>query len=105
MSEKRIVPRVIKRLEVKFHTTVENTAITNNLSEVGMFIRTNRGASPGSIVNIKLNLPNARELSLTGRVVRCMRSMPGLLGDIKSGMGVQLISPPQDYVKYVHSII
>ncbi|MBI4654664.1 MAG: PilZ domain-containing protein [Nitrospirae bacterium] len=103
--EQRKAKRIIKRLEVKFNTGVENTAITSDLSENGMFIRTNRGAEHGSVINIKLNPPNARELFLTGKVVRVSGQCQGLLGGVKSGMGVQLISPPLDYMNYVQSIL
>jgi Tfp pilus assembly protein PilZ len=102
--EKRCENRVIKRLEVKFQTNVENTAITSDLSESGLFIRTNRGLSSGTVINLKLNLPNTQGLSLTGKVVRSMKSMPGLVGESKSGMGIQLINPPEGYINYVQSI-
>lgn len=103
--ERRKALRTIKRLEVKFQTGVENTAITSNLSEIGMFIRTNRGVAPGSVLNIKLNLPNSQELFLTGTVVRSMRSMSGLIGETKSGIGIQLINPSHNYIDYVQSIL
>lgn len=104
MMERRKSERVVKRLEVKFQTAVENTAITNDLSETGMFINTNKGVPPGSILNIKLNLPNSQELFLTGKVVRSMRSTSGLIGEMKSGMGIQLINPPENYIDYIQSI-
>jgi Tfp pilus assembly protein PilZ len=102
--EKRCENRIIKRLEVKFQTEVENTAITSDLSESGLFIRTNRGISPGTVINLKLNLPNAQELALIGKVIRSMKSMPGLIGESKSGMGIHLINPPESYISYVQSI-
>jgi Tfp pilus assembly protein PilZ len=102
--EKRRAQRVIKRLEVKFQTSVEHTAITSDLSENGLFIRTNRGVKPGSVLDLKLNLPNSQELYLSGRVVRSMKSIPGLVGYSKSGMGIELINPPADYINYVGSI-
>ena len=105
MTEKRNAPRIIKRLEVKFQTAVENTAITSDLSESGIFIRTNRGITPGSILNIKLNLPKLKELFLTGKVVRSMKSAPGLVGHTKSGMGIHLISPSDDFKGYVRTLL
>ena len=103
--EKRAKERIIKRLEVKFQTNVENTAITSNLSESGIFIRTKRGINPGSILDIKLNLPNTQELILKGKVVRSMTSVSGLVGEAKSGIGVQLISPPSEYISYIQSLL
>ncbi|GBE04925.1 MAG TPA: hypothetical protein ENG80_00220 [Nitrospirae bacterium] len=105
MPEKRVSERVFKRLEVQFRTIVENTAITSNLSESGLFIRTKRGIPMGSILDIKLNLPGLKEIHLTGKVVRSMKTVAGLLGESKSGMGVHLIDPPADYTDYVQSLI
>ncbi len=102
--EKRGKDRITKRLEVKFHTDVENTAITSNLSESGIFIRTKRAIRPGSILDIKLNLPNPSALLLKGKVVRCMSSVSGPAGETKSGIGVQLISPPPEYISYINSL-
>lgn len=103
--EKRDKERVIKRLEVRFMTSVENTAITSNLSESGIFIRTKRGIAPGSVLDIKLNLPGSQALVLKGKVVRSMSSVSGLIGEAKSGIGVQLISPPSEYISYVRSLL
>lgn len=103
--EKRQATRIVKRLEVKYQIEVENTAITSDLSEIGIFIRTNRGIEPGSVINIKLNLPNAQELFLEGKVVRSRKILPGLVGESKSGMGIQLINPPDNYINYVHSLL
>jgi len=105
MSEdKRKAVRIVKRLEVKFHTAGENTAITCDLSENGLFIRTNKGVDAGNVINIKLHLPNMQELFLTGRVVRSIKDS-AITGGSKNGMGIQLINPPQDYINYVHSLL
>ncbi len=103
--EKRKTNRIFKKLEVKFITRSENTAITSNLSETGIFIGTKRGVDSGRILNIKLNLPNAQSLALKGKVVRKMNLMTGQAGEAESGMGIQLISPPHDYIDYVHSLL
>ncbi len=103
--EKQRANRVFKKLEVKFITSSENTAITSNLSETGIFISTRRGVTPSNVLNIKLNLPNAQSLALKGKVVRKMNLMTGQAGEAESGMGIQLISPPHDYIDYVHSLL
>lgn len=105
MAEKRIAERIFKRLEVQFSTMVENTAITSNISKTGLFIRTNRGLAEGSTLNIKLNLPDSKELEVKGKVVRSSKTIPGLMGQSKSGMGIHLISPPVEYVDYVQSLL
>ncbi len=102
--EKRSADRIIKRLEVQYETEVENTAITSNISETGLFIRTNRIVALGAILRIKLNLPNLQEFSLRGRVMRSKHTAPGLVGEAKSGLGIQLIEPPQDYIDYIRTL-
>ena len=105
MAEKRIAERIFKRIEVQFQAVEENTAITSNISETGMFIRTNRGLAEGNIVSIKLNLPNSKELEVKGKVVRSLKTISGLMGHSKSGMGIHLISPPAEYIDYVQSLL
>ncbi|MBI5195753.1 MAG: PilZ domain-containing protein [Nitrospirae bacterium] len=102
--EKRKTGRVAKRLEVKFQSPVEKTAITNDLSETGIFIKTNMGVNDGNIISFKMNLPNTQEIPLTGRVARSVRTMLGLIGESKSGIGVHLVDPPENYVNYVQSL-
>ncbi len=102
--DKRKSRRVIKRLEIKFQAEVERTAITSDLSETGVFVRTTKGVQPGNIIDFRLNLPNSQELFLSGRVVRNIKSLPALVGNSKSGMGIQLIDPPLDYINYVQSV-
>ncbi len=103
--DKRKTGRVAKRLEVKFQSPVEKTAITNDLSETGIFIKTtNMGVTEGSIISFKMNLPNTQEIPLTGRVARSIRTMLGLIGESKSGIGVHLVDPPENYVNYVQSL-
>ena len=103
--EKRNSERVNKRLEVKYRTKADNTAITSDLSDTGMFISTSRGGKQGSVLDIMLNLPNSPQLYLKGKVLRSISAAPGLNGNVKNGMGINLISPPQDYLNYVQSLL
>jgi Tfp pilus assembly protein PilZ len=102
--EKRKSDRILKRLEVRFHTDVDTTAITNDLSETGIFIRTNSGVETGTSMDLKLNLPNTQEIFLSGKVVRGMTNHPGLVGSSHSGMGVEIINPSPDYREYIRSL-
>ena len=105
MIEKRKVSRIVKRLEVRFHTTVENTAITNDLSEKGLFIRTNREIVTGSVLNLTLDLPNSEELFLKGKVIRSVKHVPASVDEEKIGFGIQLLDPSPDYKDYVQTIL
>jgi len=105
LSEKRRTKRVAKRLEVKFHSTVENTAITDDLSEKGLFITTSKGMEAGNSIDIKLHLPNSEELSIKGRIVRNIKATPGISNGAKVGMGIELINPPLDFINYIKSLV
>ena len=105
LSEKRRSARVVKRLEVSFFATEERTAITSNISETGLFIRTRRGLDTGIMLNIKIKLPNSAVLMLEGNVVRTFKSVPGLVGGVKSGMGIQLLNPSEGYLNYVQTLL
>jgi len=104
-NEKRKAVRVARRLEVKFNAAAENTAITSDLSENGMFIATCRGIEPGSTIDIKMNLPSSEALFITGTVVRNIKTVSGPDASKQKGMGVELITPPPDYIDYIHSLL
>jgi Tfp pilus assembly protein PilZ len=104
-NEKRRTYRVAKRLEVKFHSTAENTAITNDLSKNGLFITTSKVMDPGHDIDIKLHLPNSDALFIKGRVVRNMKTTPGVNNGAQVGMGIELINPPQDFINYMQSLL
>jgi hypothetical protein len=103
--EKRKSKRVFKRVEVIYKTDIENNSITSNLSKTGLFIRTKRKMLPGCAIQLKLVLPECRDIVLTGKVVRSKRTEAGLVGSAKSGFGIDLISPSQDYLNYLHSCL
>jgi len=103
--EKRKSLRINKKLEVRFQTLTEYTAITNDISETGLFIKTNMAIKPGSIINLKLNLPDAQELFLAGKIIRSIKAPPGIFSPVKSsGVGVELIDPPKSYINYLNSL-
>lgn len=82
-------PRFTKRLQVKFSSgEITFTGILSNLSENGLFIRTNRGFSPGTNIDIELVMPDGTSSFLRG-IVRWASKIP--LTSIKNGMGVELL--------------
>lgn len=105
LSEKRKAKRILKRLEVKFRSAAENTAITDDLSESGLFITTSKGMEAGNSIDIKLHLPNSEALFIKGRIIRNLKAAPGMNNGVKVGMGIELINPPQDFINYIQTII
>jgi Tfp pilus assembly protein PilZ len=103
--ERRVAQRVIKSLEVKYGNEAENIAITSNISETGMFIRTNNMIKTGKVLKIKLNLPDSKGFYFEGKVVRNRHSTPGFIGEAKNGIGIHLIDSPQNYIDYIRALL
>lgn len=100
--DKRRHPRFTRRLETKFSSGGKSlTGVSSNLSEVGLFIRTNRGFAPGTIVDIELLLPDGRKSFLKGIVKRAIK-IP--ISMVKNGMGIELIQKDALYMDLIGSL-
>ncbi len=96
---KRQCHRFTKRLEVTF--TSEGSrfrGISSDLSAGGLFIRTQHGLTPGSLVDIDVYLPDDKIGHLKGIVKRTIKTA---LSVIKNGMGVELIERDQNYLEFL----
>jgi uncharacterized protein (TIGR02266 family) len=93
-------PRFTKRLEVKFGSG-RNTykGILSNLSQGGLFIRTNRGFSPGTTIDIELVLPDGTISVLKGIVRWAEKTHLA----IKNGMGIELIEKDSAFMNFIKS--
>jgi hypothetical protein len=81
-------PRFTKRLEVTFSSGGTSfKGILSNISQNGVFIRTNRGFAPGTTVDIQVVMPDNSISHLAGIVRRTVKTP---LTAMKNGMGVEL---------------
>jgi ribosomal protein S27AE len=93
--------RFTKRLEARFRSGGLNyTGILSNFSQTGLFVRTNRGFTPGTIIDIELVMPN-NEVSVLKGVVR--RTVKTQLSSLGNGMGVELIEKDSKYSDFMKS--
>ncbi len=93
--------RFTKRLEVIFGTgEVSYRGILSNFSESGLFIRTNRGFSPNTVIDIEIVLPDNNISRLKGIVKRTIKRP---VSTIKNGMGIELIEKDQTYLDFLKS--
>ena len=93
-------PRFTKRLEVKFSSGGDTyKGILSNLSQNGLFIRTNRGFGPGSIVDIELMLPDGTISVLKGIVRWASKTHLA----VKNGMGIELLEKDTTFINFVTS--
>lgn len=94
-------PRFTKRLEVRFGSGVLNfTGILSNLSESGLFIRTNRGFAPETMIDIELVMPDGKISFLKGLVKWAVKTP---ISTLKNGMGIELIKKDAAYMDFVKS--
>jgi len=95
-------PRFTKRLEVTFSSGgLSFRGILSNISSSGIFIRTNRGFTPDTIVDIEVVMPDNKISLLKGVVKRTIKTP---LSSMKNGMGVELLEKDPIFENFVKSI-
>ncbi len=98
---KRQCQRFTKRLEATFSSDASKyRGISSDLSAGGLFIRTQNGLTPGSVVNIELYLPDGKVGHLQGIVRRTVKTA---LSVVKNGMGIELIERDQNYLDFLRN--
>jgi Tfp pilus assembly protein PilZ len=91
----------MKRLEVNFSSgNMSYKGILSNISENGIFIRTNRGFAPGTTVDIEVMMPDESISHLKGIVKRTIKTP---LTSVKNGMGVELFQQDEPFLDFVRS--
>jgi hypothetical protein len=101
-EERRRHPRFIKRLPVKFFIDNEClTSLSSDLSESGLFLRTNRGTTINCVVSIQLFLPSNAVSCIKGIVRRTVRTP---FSEMKNGMGIEIIEKDEAYGHFIQSI-
>ena len=105
MTDKRVFPRLKKRLVVEFSVDGEShTGFTHDVSYTGFFVVATRLPPPGTVVPALLHLPNGKKISLTGKVVRARRVPPQLRDTMVNGFSLQLSGYVEEYTRFVESI-
>jgi hypothetical protein len=95
----RLCQRFTKRLEVTFSSGESKyTGISSDLSTGGLFIRTQHGLTPGSLVDIEVYLPEGKTGILKGIVRRTVKTP---LTAVKNGMGIELIERDSHYLEFL----
>jgi hypothetical protein len=103
LKEKRRYRRFTKRLEVKFSSGGNSfTGISSDLSETGIFIRTQKGLAPGTHIYIDLVLPDGRISFLKGIVRRTLKTP---ISALKNGMGVEIIEKDEIFSDFIKSFV
>jgi len=96
---KRSSRRFTKRLEVTFSSGGSKyTGISSDLSEGGLFIRTQNGLDPGNVIDIEIYLPEDKVGRLKGAVRRTVKTS---LSFIKNGMGIEILERDSNYLDFL----
>jgi len=96
-GDNRASPRAKRRLMVKYGTEkADRTAFTGDVSESGLFLRTNAVLAPGTVVQVEIEFPE-RKWSLWGRVAWAKKVPAQLAHVIPCGMGIEFVEPPPDW--------
>ncbi len=99
MKGKRVQKRYTKRLETEFSSgDMTFRGISSDLSERGLFIRTQHGFVPGATVDIRLQLPDGTTAVLKGKVRRTVKTHLNL---VKNGMGIEIIESDSNYERFL----
>ncbi len=97
--QKRRHRRYKKRLEVEFSASgLTFKGISSDISERGMFIRTRYPFKPGTLIEIKIYLPDGQTSRLKGRVRHSFKSN---ITALKNGMGVEFIERDMAFERFL----
>lgn len=100
---RRQCQRYTKRLETTFFSGgLSFRGISSDLSAGGLFIRTQHGFVPGTIIDVEVYLPDGKIAHLKGIVRRTVKTtMPG----VKNGMGIELIERDVNYLEFLKTVV
>ncbi|MGW8271903.1 MAG: PilZ domain-containing protein, partial [Thermodesulfovibrionales bacterium] len=66
----------------------------------GLFIKTQRGFRPGTVLEMEITLPDDSVTKLKGRVIRTIKTSESA---IKNGMGIEIIDADERYLAFLDS--
>lgn len=100
--DRRKHQRYVKRLQVKFSSNgFAYTGISSNISSEGLFIRTNKGFTPDTVIGIQMVMPDDGISHLKGVVVRTIKTP---FSAMKNGMGVRLLEKDAVFMNFLESL-
>lgn len=105
-EEKRNDERVLTEIKLKFKTT--NGFIqkyTEDISKGGVFIKTNKPLPFDTRVKVLVELPDSKQIELTGKVVYILNEKDAKAMMRNPGMGVQFIDVPPEIMKKLEEFI
>lgn len=103
MAGKRRHKRIIKRLNTEFSSEGSSfRGTSSNLSESGFFLRTIKPLSPGTQVDVRIQLPDNVVSRLKGTVRWSLKSA---MRNGRSGMGIEISENDRHYVDFLNPFL
>jgi len=75
------------------------TGFTKNLSETGLFVRSNQVYAPGTTLHVEVQFPE-RTFHLWAKVMWAKSVPPQLAHILDCGMGLHFLEPGADFLEY-----
>jgi Tfp pilus assembly protein PilZ len=82
----------------------DRTGFTRDLSETGLFIKTNTVFKPGTTIQVELTFPD-RTFYLWARVVWAKKVPPQLAHVLECGMGISFANPDPEWSEYYRGLV
>lgn len=106
MAEKRIIKRVRRRLSLRFgQDKPVRMAFTEDVTNLGLFIKTTNLYQPGTEITIELILPDETKVNFIGFVRWSKKVPPNMIHLVKkAGMGVKIVrfvSGEEDFTNFI----
>lgn len=101
MRPRRRHDRFVRRLETEFSAGGKDyRSISSDFSCSGLFIRTNHPFLPGTIIDMRVHMPDGRASSLKGVVRRAIKTP--VMG-FKNGMGIEITEKDPAYSDFMNT--
>jgi len=98
--EKRDIERTRKRIRARYGVeSADRTAFTQNVSETGVFIKTNNVFKPGSTIQVEMEFPD-RKFAMWARVIWAKKVPPQLAHILDCGMGLCFVDPSTEWLEF-----
>lgn len=103
-ANKRQRLRFKRRYIVRFgREKADTTGVILNLSRSGLFIAANSTFKPGNQLLLDFQVDGV-DYNLEGVVRWARQAPPSLIRQIPSGMGIEILSPPESYLRLVGAL-
>jgi predicted phosphoribosyltransferase len=105
VPERRAMARAARRLSCEIvERGARHTAVVLDLSETGLFVRTNAAPAPGTPVRLVVRRPGGEVWEIEARVARIRERGKGDAMVTSRGLGLELVEAPPGYFRFLAAL-